>query len=77
MRDKDISGVSGEGIVAEGVEFENGMCALSFYGPHGHINVYQNIRAVSDVHGHGGATHIIFLDADPSMDKEQSKVLKA
>ena len=62
MRKEDISGVSGTGKVAEGIEFENGMCALSFSSAYPHANIYANMRAVEEVHGHGGATEIVFVD---------------
>lgn len=62
MRKKDISGVSGTGKVAEGVEFENGMCALSFSSSYPHANVYANMRAVHEVHGHHGNTDVVFVD---------------
>lgn len=65
QRDKDISGVSGVGNVADGVEFANGMCALSFHSEYPHCNVYANMRALLEVHGHEGATKIVFVALDP------------
>lgn len=62
LRIEDVSGVSGTGKVAEGVEFENGMVALSFSSAYPHTNVYANMRAVEEVHGHEGATKIVFVD---------------
>ena len=62
LRDEDVSGVSGIGKVAEGMEFENGMCALSFASAYQHCNIYGNIRAVQEVHGHGGKTHLVYVD---------------
>lgn len=64
LRIKDISGVSGIGKVAEGLEFENGMCALSFSSSFQHVNTYANIRAVDEVHGHQGSTKIVWVDKD-------------
>mgnify|MGYP001561308698 FL=1 len=60
-RDKDISGVSGTGNVADGVEFANGMCALSFHSEYPHCNVYASMRVLEEVHGHEGATKVIFV----------------
>mgnify|MGYP001617002636 CR=1 FL=1 len=65
QRDKDISGVSGIGNVADGVEFANGMCALSFHSEFPHCNVYLNMRALLEVHGHEGATKIVFVEVGP------------
>lgn len=64
VRHEDVSGVSGTGVVAEGVEFQNGMCALSFSSPFPHVNTYVNARVMQEVHGHGGATEIVFLDEE-------------
>lgn len=61
-RDKDTSGVSGTGIVAEGVEFSHGMCALTWLTPNRCVNVYENIKAVETIHGHEGATRIVWVD---------------
>ena len=59
----DHSGVAGTGIVAEGVEFSNGMCVLRWkivphgmnYVPKG-VGIYESIAHVVAVHGHGGDT---------------------
>jgi hypothetical protein len=61
-RDQDASGVSGVGIVAEGVEFTNGMCALTWLTPTPCVNVYLSIKVVEHVHGHEGKTRVVFLD---------------
>lgn len=61
-RTVDVSGTSGTGIVAEGVEFTNGMCALTWLSPHQCVNVYANAKTVETVHGHGGATTIEWID---------------
>lgn len=65
MRNEDVSGVSGLGKVAEGCEFENGMCALSFSSQYQHVNTYANMRAVVEVHGHGGKTVVVYVDEMP------------
>lgn len=60
-RDVDTSGVSGLGIVAEGVEFSHGMCALTWLTPNRCVNVYENMKAVETIHGHGGNTRVVWL----------------
>ena len=60
LRNKDVSGVSGEGVVARGVILESGRCVLEFVNSvHTSINIYQNITDVELIHGHSGATEII------------------
>ena len=67
-REIDESGVSGTGIVAEGVQLSNGACVLSWLtkpkgwdsAPVG-VGVYESIRHVEAVHGHDGKTHVEWL----------------
>lgn len=60
IRNKDISGVSGTGEVAEGVEFHDGQCVLSWFGQHHTIEVCPCMHDVVAIHGHGGATEVVF-----------------
>jgi len=65
-RDADISGVSGTGIVAQGVEFDDGSVALRWGGdwPTSVVFYDEGIEAVRQIHGHGGATRIVYLGYD-------------
>lgn len=60
VRNIDVSGVSGTGIVAEGVQFHDGQCVLSWFGRFHSITVWPNIDDVISVHGHEGATEVVF-----------------
>ncbi len=63
-RDSDVTGVSGTGIVAEGVEFEDGTVALRWRGEWRSSVFYeQGMAAVARIHGHDGATRIVWFDA--------------
>lgn len=59
---KDISGVSGTGIVAEGVEFRDGQCVISWLGQLHSIAVYPSIETMITIHGHKGSTVLEFTD---------------
>ncbi len=61
-RNHDVSGVSGTGIVAEGCLFDSGEAVVHWFGEHSSINVYKSIDDVAYVHGHNGATKIVFKD---------------
>ena len=70
VRDDDITGISGTGTVAEGIEFDDGSVAMRWHeveGPHYERGVrattvlHQNIRSVEALHGHNGATHIEWI----------------
>ena len=60
VRDEDISGVSGIGIVAEGVVFHDDQVVLSWFGRHHTIEVCPTMADVIAIHGHSGATRIVY-----------------
>ncbi len=78
-RSQDVSGVSGTGIVADGVEFPDGTASLRWRGTFASFVAYeQGIRAVEAIHGHGGATKIVWLDdLIPSFDPDLPEVVFA
>lgn len=61
-RDRDETGVSGTGIVAEGVRFSNGWCALTWLTHTTSVAFYPSISNVVYIHGHQGKTRIVWLD---------------
>lgn len=65
QRNEDVTGVSGTGTVAEGVEFSDGTVALRWcVGDHRSTVIWPSIDAVSAIHGHDGRTLIQWcLDA--------------
>lgn len=61
-RTEDWSGVSGVGVVATGVQFSDGNCALRWNSEFKSTAVYDDIETVENIHGHGGRTKVMFLD---------------
>lgn len=61
-RDHDVSGVSGTGIVAYGVEFPDGHVVTRWNADIAQTCCWASIGDVEHVHGHGGATRIVWLD---------------
>jgi hypothetical protein len=59
QRVEDESGVSGVGLVAEGVVFSNGWCALTWLTGHKSVAFYPSLEEVEAIHGHNGKTTII------------------
>lgn len=60
MRLEDETGVSGEGIVALGVEWDDGKVAMRWVvGDYRSTVVYDDIHAVEAIHGHGGRTLVV------------------
>jgi hypothetical protein len=63
-RDEDETGVSGIGYVAEGIIFSNGKVVLSWLTEATSLAVYENMRHLEAIHGHGGKTRIVFDHAE-------------
>jgi len=60
-RDEDDSGISGTGTVAEGVEFSDGTSVIRWIvGDHRSTVVWDSIESVEAIHGHGGATRLVW-----------------
>ncbi len=64
QRDKDDTGTSGVGVVAEGVEFSNGQVSIHWLSQLESVNVYANAKVLTSLHGHGGNTRIEWLDKE-------------
>ena len=69
VREADITGVSGTGVVADGVEFPDGTAVVRWRelepgnpnyerGVRATTVVFPNVRAVEALHGHNGATRL-------------------
>lgn len=64
QRSEDESGVSGVGIVAEGVEFSSGQVVITWLSYFPAVNVYGSIKVCESLHGHGGKTKIVGDDEE-------------
>jgi hypothetical protein len=64
VRTEDETGVSGTGVVAHGIRFIDGSCAMRWIpGPAKSTAVYDSIDDLEAIHGHGGKTKVAFIDA--------------
>lgn len=72
QRDLDVTGVSGVGVVAWGVEFPDGVCALRWTSqwPTSVVFHDEGMEGVKAVHGHDGKTRVIFMDEEFEKVKE-------
>lgn len=61
-RTEDVSGVSGTGTVAEGVMFDDGVTVVHWRGERRSTVVWPSIEDATAIHGHDGATRIVWLD---------------
>lgn len=62
IRFNDESGVSGTGIIAEGVCFSDWSCHISWLTGHKSEGRYQNPDVMLAIHGHDGSTIIYWID---------------
>jgi len=61
LRDRDVSGVSGTGIVAEGVQFTDGTVAIRWLTEKASTVIWANLDDAMSIHGHDGATQVVWL----------------
>lgn len=61
-RERDVSGVSGTGLVAEGAQFWDGTVAVRWRSLTASTTFYASVDDVLHIHGHGGATVLKWLD---------------
>lgn len=63
IRDVDVSGVSGIGVVAEGVEFTDGEAVIHWFGEYVTTTTHpKGMESIEAIHGHGGLTRVEWLD---------------
>lgn len=60
-RRADVTGLSGTGIVAEGVQFTDGLTVLRWLSETPSTIFYDSLEAMFRVHGHDGKTVIRWL----------------
>lgn len=58
----DDSGVSGTGIIAEGVLWFDGKVSLRWRDPHSSVAFWESLDDMLQVHGHNGHTVIKWVD---------------
>lgn len=68
VRDEDETGVSGTGTVGEGVEFENGVCVLRWKTATSSTTIFNSMKELLKVHGHGGKTRVVYTDGQERLD---------
>jgi len=64
-RKDDVSGMSGTGIVAEGIRFRDGKCAYRWTSTPRTTQIAPSIQDVRHIHGHNAKTIIRWMDERP------------
>ena len=57
VRSEDVSGVSGIGVVADGVQFPDGTVVLWWWN-YGSLGIFRDIDLLTKIHGHDGRTTV-------------------
>lgn len=59
LRHEDIHGNSGIGVVAEGIIFDSGMCAMTWLSDTPTVTTFRRIQDVNKLHSHEGKTQVV------------------
>lgn len=74
-RRRDVTGISGTGVVAEGTQFSDGSIALRWLGDWPATAVWPSLDGVIAVHGHVSASEVQWLDPIPTPPRPSAKVI--
>lgn len=61
-REQDVSGVSGTGIVAEGIQFTDRTVVLRWLGKTASTVIWDTLEDAMKVHGHDGRTIVVWVE---------------
>ena len=75
IRDEDETGISGVGVVAYGVAFDDGNAVTRWNSDVAQTCVWASMDEVEAVHGHGGRTRIEWIDPEQSIVQAAVNVL--
>lgn len=64
QRDEDVTGFSGTGVVADGVEFSpGGVAVVRWRGEWASTVIHERgVASVEAIHGHDGRTRVVWID---------------
>lgn len=62
VRDRDLTGFSGVGHVADGVVWPDGTVSMRWRGPLRSTVTADCIDDIHHIHGHNGATRVVWAD---------------
>lgn len=77
-RHQDVTGVSGTGSVAHGVQFADRTVVIRWLGEHPSTVVWASLDDAMKIHGHDGSTRVVWLAAEFSeMAKAEQQAVAA
>lgn len=75
VRHTDVNGLSGTGVVAVGVVYPNGKAHMQWISFKSSFEMHDSVDSLMDIHGHGGATELVW--GDPPCDTPTEKPTKS
>lgn len=64
VRDNDVTGISGEGVIIWGVQFPDGVVAYRWNTGTATTCIADRFEDLITVHGHNGETRFVWLDTE-------------
>jgi hypothetical protein len=64
VRQVDVSGISGTGVVIWGIEFPDGRAAYRWNTATATTCIADTVEDVYKIHGHEGATRLVWVDSE-------------
>ncbi|MFF6844634.1 hypothetical protein ACFY8X_38590 [Streptomyces tanashiensis] len=77
QRHTDISGVSGCGRVADGIQWPDGTATIRWRGNRPSTVTWNTLDDALHIHGHGGATELIWDDPPTPTDEQRALAANA
>jgi hypothetical protein len=62
VRDTDVTGISGTGVVADGVVWPDNSVSIRWRGERISVVFWHALADAEAIHGHGGATRFVWAD---------------
>jgi hypothetical protein len=72
-RKEDPTGISGTGVVAEGVEFGDGVAVMRWLTAVRSTALYNSVMELILIHGHNGQTALLYIDAEGESWNEMTR----
>ncbi len=63
-RIEDETGISGTGLVTDGIEFDDGSVVMSWNTATTSVSLYRSMHDVIAIHGHQGKTVVEYADTE-------------
>lgn len=63
-RNEDVHGISGNGYVAEGIEFSDGTCVIRWLTESSSTTMFKSAADMIKIHGHEGRTLVVYEDIE-------------